>query len=200
MSCTPALPGQAAAFDITIEQGATFDRTLTWRQGPTVKRSISAITKANPGKVTAAAHGFVTSEVVFLSKLKGMPQANNLAFTITVTDANSFTIGVNTSAYAAYVSGGLADNGTPNNLTGYTARMQVRATIAAASALLDLTTSNGGIVLGGTAGTIRILATAAQTAALTIDEGFYDLELIDGAGAVRRLLYGAVTVSKEVTR
>jgi ubiquitin-activating enzyme E1-like protein len=200
MSCTPTLPGQAAELDIVIEQGATFDRTMTWRQKPTVKRAISAITKANPGKVTAAAHGFVTGDVVFLSRLKGMEQANNLAFTITVLDANNFTIGVNTSAYDAYVSSGIADNGKPTILTGYTARMQVRATIAASSALLDLTTANGGVTLGGTAGTIRILATATQTAALTINEGFYDLELIDGAGAVRRLLKGSVTVSKEVTR
>lgn len=201
MTCqTTDLGGRAAALDITIEQGATWPFTFTWRNTPTLSRSISAITKANPGRVTAQGHTFATGDTVYLSALKGMAQANNKAYTITVTDADNFTLGVNTSAYNAYVSGGKADNGTPFDLTGYTARMQVRATIAAASALIDLTSPSGGIVLGGTAGTIAITITAAQTAALTISSGFYDLELIDAGGAVRRLLSGVVTVSKEVTR
>jgi len=200
MSNTPTLPGQAAKLNLTIEQGATFDRLLTYRSSPTVKRAISAMTKANPGKVTAAAHGFVTGDKLFLSKLKGMAQADNRAYTITVLDADNFTLGVDTTTYDAYVSGGTADNGKPVDLTGYTARMQVRAKVTDTATVLDLTTANGGIVLGGTAGTIRILATAAQTAALTIASGFYDLELIDGTSAVRRLMEGAVTLSKEITR
>lgn len=197
---TPTLPGLAAELNLVIEQGATFERTITYRQKPTVKRPITKITKANPGKVTATAHGFTTGDTVFLSRLNGMQQADNRAYTVTVLDANNFTLGVNTSAYDAYVSGGIADNGKPVDLTGFTARMQIRRNIADASAVLDLTTANGGITLGGAAGTIRILATATATAALTISAGFYDLELIDGAGAVLRLLQGTVTVSKEVTR
>lgn len=201
MTCpTTDLGGRAGDLDITIEQGATFDWTFTWRNAPTLSRAIQAITKANPGRVTAQGHTFASSDRIYLSGLKGMAAANNRAYTITVTDADNFTLGVDTSAYAAYVSGGKADNGVPFDLTGYIARMQVRATIASASALIDLTTANGGIVLGGTAGTIRVIITAAATAALTISEGVYDLELIPADLSVRRLLQGTVTVSKEATR
>ena len=42
------------------------------------------------------------------------------------------------------------------DLTGYTARMQVRATYASPTTLLDLTTENGKLVLGGANGTISI--------------------------------------------
>ena len=200
MTCqTTDLGGRAAELNITIEQGATFAFTFTWRNTPTLSRAIQAITKANPGKVTAQGHGFATGDRIYVSGLKGMAQANNRAYTITVTDADNFTLGVDTSAYAAYVSGGKADNGAPFDLTGYSARMQVRATIASASALIDLTSPTG-IVLGGTAGTIQVIITAAATAALAISEGVYDLELIDAASAVRRLLEGTVTVAKEVTR
>lgn len=94
------------------------------------------------------------------------------------------------------------------NLTGYTARLQVRANYSAEVALIDLTSENGGIALGGAAGTVALLITAAQLAALvTPDEPgsppalicVYDLELIYGA-AVTRLLQGKFLVMREVTR
>lgn len=94
------------------------------------------------------------------------------------------------------------------NLTGYTARLTIRETYASESALISLTTENGGITLGGAAGTIALLATATQTAALVVPDSpgtppskrlVYDLELVTGA-VVRRYLQGAFIVTREVTR
>jgi hypothetical protein len=86
------------------------------------------------------------------------------------------------------------------NLTGYTARMQVRSAYDATSTILSLTSSSG-ITLGGAAGTIAITASATVTAALTAPwAGVWDLELVSGGGVVTRLLEGAATVSPEVTR
>lgn len=92
------------------------------------------------------------------------------------------------------------DVGVAVNLTGYTARMQVRATIEAATALIDLTTANGRIALGGAAGTITLSISAADTEALTAGRGVYDLELVSGSGIVTRLLQGVATISRNVTR
>lgn len=89
---------------------------------------------------------------------------------------------------------------TPVDLTGCTARMQVRAKVNASEVLLTLTTENGGIALGGTAGTIELLIDADDTAALTWAAGVYDLEIVYPGGQVRRLMYGSVSVSPEVTR
>lgn len=86
------------------------------------------------------------------------------------------------------------------DLTGCTARMQIRSDIASATPLVTLTTENGGIALGGVAGTIEIIITAAATAAFTWTTGVYDLEVVLANGDVRRLVYGAVSVSPEVTR
>ena len=86
------------------------------------------------------------------------------------------------------------------NLTGYTARLKAREGIDSTNAFLDLTTENGGITLGGAAGTITLNMTAAATAALTTQIGFYDLELISGASFVTRLLQGRIIISREVTR
>lgn len=85
------------------------------------------------------------------------------------------------------------------NLTGYTARMQVRQTVANDTVLLSLTTENGRISLGGSAGTIALTLDAATSAGITFARGVYDLELVHG-GVVTRLLEGQVDVSKEVTR
>lgn len=84
------------------------------------------------------------------------------------------------------------------NLTGYTARMQIRQRLTG-DILIELTTANGRISLGGTAGTITLEISAADTSAITLD-GVYDLELVSGSGIVSRLLQGSVTLSKEVTR
>lgn len=86
------------------------------------------------------------------------------------------------------------------NLTGYTARMMIRADFDDVSPLVTLTTENGRIALGGALGTIDLTISAAVTAALTDwGKGFYDLELVDG-GNVKRLLAGHAVLSKEATR
>ena len=88
----------------------------------------------------------------------------------------------------------------PINLTGFTARMQVRAKHSSPDPALLSLVSPTEITLGGVAGTIVVLATATQTAALTIKSGVYDLELVNAGGEVTRLVEGAVTVTPEVTR
>ena len=88
----------------------------------------------------------------------------------------------------------------PINLAGYTARMMVRTAIDAATPFITLTTENGGITLGGSAGTVVLTMTAVQTAAITETIGVYDLELVATGGVVTRFLQGTVTISKEVTR
>ena len=93
----------------------------------------------------------------------------------------------------------VGDPATPVNLTGYTARLQVRTSTDAATTALELTTSNGGITLGGAAGTIALAVSASATTSLSPGYYVYDLELVNGS-TVTRLVEGRVTVSAEVTR
>ncbi len=90
-------------------------------------------------------------------------------------------------------------DGAPVDLTGYSARMQVRRTHAAADAILSLT-SDDGITLGGEAGTITLTATAAAMAAITARAYVYDLELVSPDGTVTRLVEGTWYHRPEVTR
>jgi hypothetical protein len=91
-------------------------------------------------------------------------------------------------------------NGTPVNLTGYTARLAARVDVEDTEVILSLTTSNGGITLGGSAGTIRLDQTAAQTTLLPAGTYVYDLELIAPNTTVTRLVQGELLISAEVTR
>jgi hypothetical protein len=84
------------------------------------------------------------------------------------------------------------------DLTGYTAALQLRTSYDASSPALSLS-SGSGIVLGGTAGTIAVTASATQTGALTAGEYVYDLELTSGS-IVTRLVQGRITVTPQVTR
>lgn len=90
--------------------------------------------------------------------------------------------------------------GTVVDLTGCTARMHARQKITDASVLLDLTTENGGIVIGGSGGTVEIKIPATQTAGIKWTGAVYDLEIEFPNGDVRRLLQGSISVSPEVTR
>ena len=90
-------------------------------------------------------------------------------------------------------------NGTPVNLTGYTAALQLRSLPESATAVLSLSTGSG-ITITGATGLVAISATATQTRA--IDEGtyYYDLEITSAAGVVTRLVQGQAVVTPEVTR
>lgn len=90
--------------------------------------------------------------------------------------------------------------GSPVNLSGYTARMDVRTSIdAAGAAVLSLTTTNGRIVLGGSAGTIILSAEATATQVIESGNYVYDLELVLGSN-ITRLVQGSFTLRGEVTR
>jgi len=72
---------------------------------------ITAITQANPAVVTQTAHGYSNGDIVFINNVAGMTQVNNLFFTVTKVDDDNYTIGVDSSAYGAYTSGGQATKG-----------------------------------------------------------------------------------------
>ena len=92
----------------------------------------------------------------------------------------------------------VTQSGTALNLTGYTSAMQVREAADSTAYLLSLT-SGSGITLGGTAGTIAVAITSAQSSALSAGSYAYDLELIAGS-QITRLLQGSVNVVGNVTR
>ena len=69
--------------------------------------TITGITKANPGVVTAASHGLSNGDWVVITGVAGMTQVNNRHFQVAGATTNTFQLsGVNTSGYDTYTSSG----------------------------------------------------------------------------------------------
>ena len=118
---------------------------------------------------------------------------------------SSFVVNLYIDQGASYIEQfvwktGTQVSSTPIDLTGCTARMQIRESIDSPDVLLELSTLNGGITLGTTDGLVTISIPFEDTAAMTFHKGRYDLELTKPDGTVRRLMKGSVHVSFEVTR
>jgi len=91
-------------------------------------------------------------------------------------------------------------SGSPINLTSHTARAKFRPTYDNAP-VLNLTTENGGITLGGAAGTIALSSPAYTTAAISApSKGVYDVEIANASGAVTRIMEGKYIVTPEATK
>ncbi len=90
--------------------------------------------------------------------------------------------------------------GSPIDLTGYTARMEIRSQITSDIVLLDLTTENNLLVITPLEGLTEIELTASDIGDITEFSGVYDLELESDTGYIKRLTEGTVTFSQEVTR
>jgi len=78
-------------------------------------KTITAITKANPGVVTSASHGFANGDTVVISGVVGMTQVNGKRFKVASVATNTFALqdvdgnNVNTTSYTTYTSGGVAN-------------------------------------------------------------------------------------------
>jgi len=90
----------------------------------------------------------------------------------------------------------LSIDDSPVNLTGYTARMQVRDRPESNAVVLNATPY---ITLGGTAGDVAISIPASISEDLPAGRFTYDLELVQG-DYVTALIKGPFVVRAEVTR
>jgi len=85
--------------------------------------------------------------------------------------------------------------------------MHVRKNISDVATLFDVSTSNGGIILGGTDGSITVIINSTDTEALDLwgdnqkrVQGVYDLEVLFPTSIKERLVEGKVDFVREVTR
>jgi hypothetical protein len=84
--------------------------------------------------------------------------------------------------------------GSIQPLTDYEASLIIKDKLDGTVLMTLDTTSNGGISLGGDAGTIDLVIPKAVTSTLTWTTGFYELFLTEGDGRTDVLLYGGFKV------
>jgi len=189
--------------NLKVYQGSTFRETLRWESALKVYSPITNISKSAPMVVTAAGHGVPVGWRVKISGALGMKEANTgdnyLVTSETTTNSVTFNA-INALNYTTYTGGGVLEYNQPVDLTGFTARMQIRAKLDDTAVIKELTTVNGGVVINNTTKTIQLYMSATETAAFSFQSAVYSLELVSSGNEVTQLVNGTLTLVREVTR
>ena len=187
----------AAEVNLTIEQGAALDQQVLFADE--YRFVADAAMTASSATLTSQTAKFTAADVGRTVRVRGAGASRGI-LTTTISSVTNSTTAVLAAAATFSVSGASLEIYLPIDLTGYTARMQIRQTAESSTFLAELTNANGGITLGGTAGTVTIVMTAAVTAALTAGRAVYDLELVPPNSKTIRWLAGTVNITREITR
>lgn len=177
-------------YNSVIDQGADWYRNFLYTQPATITNVVG-----NGVSITfTAENGFSAGETVYIEGI--LPSQYNLGnVTIATRTATQFT--VENPASGLYLQGGTALSAV--DITGYTARMQLRSHPSDSVAVLTLTNTSG-ITIDGPTGTLAVRATAQQTAAISAGPYYYDLEITSPTGVKTRIVQGELNVNAEVTR
>jgi hypothetical protein len=187
---------------LTCLEGTTFNKTVTWSiDGAAV--NLAGYTAAMQIRSAYLVNSAVLSLVSTAGTAKTITAgvvSNNIA-TITTSAAHGYTSGSTVTLFNLTASSGNVEylvltTPTPTTFTvAYTSGNGSLTLGASPTATLT-----AGLTLGGSAGTIVINITAAQTTALTSGTYVYDLELTSGGGVVTRILEGKFVITPEVTQ
>ena len=156
--------------------------TNTFEIAKTSGKNISAVTKASPGSVTSAAHGFTTGDEIAFFDVGGMTELEANGYTITVVDVDTFTIGVDSSAFTTFTSGGTANLAVDG--TAHTAYISGGTARTATTAISGLTHLEGE--------SVSILGNGAVQAAKTVTSGAITLD------TAASIVHAGLTYSSEM--
>ncbi len=185
-----------------VYQGSTFKEILRRETSTKVYKPITGITKSAPIVITANAHQIPIGWRTKITNVSGMKEINSSDTYHVVTDTTTNTVtinAINSLSYTDYTSGGVLEYNQPFDLTGVTARMQIRGKLSDTTTLDELTTENGGIVIDNVLKTITIIIDATKTASYTFASAVYSMELISGTEVIP-FITGTLTLEKEITR
>ena len=70
--------------------GSTNITDAVWADGS--GKSISGVTRSNPGEITASGHGFSTGDFVWINGVRGMTQINNRAYRVVRISSSKFSL------------------------------------------------------------------------------------------------------------
>ena len=198
--------------DITIRQGKTFRLPVMWELDTLVYKPINGVEQSAPVRIQAVAHGIPDGWNVAVVNLKapvelnavteeGKPPADKDFRTATkVSDDEIEFNKVNGAAFKAYSGGGQLVFYAPGPLAGAVVHGQIKDKIG--GAVLHEFRSDGpspNVTLDLARSRVILNIPHTVTAGFSWKAGVYDLELIDSDNLVYPLIFGGVTVEREVT-
>ena len=199
----------APVVDINIVKGKTFEFMYRYADRDLVYKPISAMPSALPVRLTVTAHGIPDGWPVRIEGVRQPYELNNEPdsyYIATVNDANTIELNtVRADEWRPYSSGGSVIFNRPFDLTGCSARMQIRDRVDG-KVLLALnseatTDPDGEIEIDFNLAALIVRLSPPVTSAITWSRGVYDLELITPDGNVYPVTeVSAVTIGSEVTK
>lgn len=209
--------------EILILRGETLSFDVLWETDQIIYKPITAIDLSHGApRLTAIGHGAVSGWYGAVTRVLGMRQINAESsppsdsdyHRLTVIDVDTVELNdVDASGFSAYTSGGFLQFNAPQDLTGYTARMQVRTReggeLLMSSDVADTPLDIINLTVSASLKKTTIEISAADTAAIpaTVKRGVTSLEMVSPIGVVKRLKItrgakdepDAVRVAGEVT-
>lgn len=159
VGCQCVFPSACFALDTkyTVDASKSITGITTY-----AAKTITAITNANPGVLTSAAHGFSNGDLIAIADVGGMDEVNGVPIVVTNATTDTFELyeytidpdtgavssaALDTSTFGTYTSGGTATRAARITVTshGYSANARIR--LASIGGMTEL---NGRQIIVGT--------------------------------------------------
>lgn len=202
--------------DLEIIQGKTFEAAFGWAQGRFVWAPISAVSQTAPLHLTVVGHDIKDGWPYWISDVREPACLNNVKpgcdgepdelgepYLAEVVDADTLAINhLNGGRFKAYVNGGAIRYYAREDITGYTAQMQVRRSARDAAVLFEASSTGASpmIAIDAAASTFHLTIPADALSAEPVFAGIYEIEITSPAGIRYQLACGAFTVARDVVR
>lgn len=184
-------PEDRATYAWSVRKGETFISRLRWGIAPYQFSAITAISQPIPLRMTVPLHGLPDRWPVIVMGHPSIPSSR--VRVAVVVDANTIELYTKAppdstqpylimdgSDFGAYTSGAFLVSPTPMNMSGYSARMHIKASKGDAAPLLALASGGQGITVDDADKFIEITITAAQSEAMAGRRAVADLEMVSG--------------------
>lgn len=213
----------APKYTLSLVQGSTAALTFRWEDALFVYKPIQAIQNTAPVRIECEGHGVPDGWRFAIQGAEGLTQLNTKDappeppdesdfFYASVVDEDNIEINsINATKFPAYSGGGTLVYLAPKDLTGYTARAQIRIRepgVPAGGTLVDtfttederLLTTGTGITIDVAGSAIYLEISAEDSEGYTFRSALWSLELVSPTGDVFTLAQGPVTLAQETTR
>ena len=169
---------------IADKTATTFELASTTKITP----NITAVTQANPGVVTATAHGLADGDEIAIFNVAGMTELNGIHYTVANKTDDTFELsGINTSGFTTFVSSGdihpMIDSTT---FTAYVSGGEVRKQVTSVSGLSHLEGEVVQVLTEGSTHPDRTVASGAITLASGFTHVHVGLSYISDAETLRQ--------------
>ena len=170
--------------DLYLQQGKTQPLVLRCETVPIVYKTISAIQKSAPVRMTLNnTTGLLDGWRAAVTGVKDIDtEANKVKdkdyHAVTLIDATTIEINdINAVGFKTYTSGGVLQFNTPLDLAGYDARLEIRNKKNGDTVLYSMTVTNKLIAIDNALKTVTLYFDAVPFSDLTWKKGYYELEL-----------------------